>query len=422
MAHPDFYTDGVFNENLISLMDDEIRMGILWDYFVLAYEQYSNIVLDSSKHSLYINNNTDKPVIRLGPSQIVSRNDNTLIRSYPDYMDTWQNFIISKATIYDQNGDEINNLLAEAAVVKLLGDIGVGVPCNITPKVQLDNGWDTNIFVARDVSNENVVILMNRMDCDLQSTNSPNIGDDLYFDIFTPDTTPMQFVVEEQLVRKIERMVQFGITCTDHKPQNVLVISENMMSEANRSIRNYRGIRSEIGVDSDDILNVSKPNIEPYGADFPIFDYNVYIADFDPEHCCRLMSFIHEKYTHDGYTLGLGNSVNNITCGVSGDDTTLYINLSLGMIATVTTNNPLGDAFLSPYVNELYKYIKNIETYYELMNSLPNQIYVSDIIHYFKTFEQTFREEFPTLNKLYGSGRKRSRSSSTQRSFNKRAR
>ena len=422
MAHPDFYTDGVFNENLISSMHDETRMGILWDYFVLAYEQYSNIVLDSSKHSLYINNNTDEPVIRLGPSQVVSRNDNTLIRSYPDYIDTWQNFIISKATIYEQNSDEINNLLAEAAVVKLLGDIGVGVPCNITPKVQLDNGWKTNIFVARDVSNENVVILMNRMDCDLQSTNSPNIGDDLYFDIFTPDTTPMQFVVEEQLVRKIERMVQFGITCTDHKPQNVLVISENMMSEANRSIRNYGGIRSEIGVDSDDILDVSKPNIEPYGADFPIFDYNVYIADFDPEHCCRLMSFMHDTYTHDGYTLGLGNSVNNITCGVSGDDTTLYINLSLGMIATVTTNNPLGNAFLSPYVNELYTYIKGIEGYYNRMNSLPDQIYVSNIMHYFETFEQTFREEFPTLNKLYGSGRKRSRSSSAQRSLNKRAR
>ncbi len=32
MAHPSFYTDGVFTENLISLMDDETRMGILWEY------------------------------------------------------------------------------------------------------------------------------------------------------------------------------------------------------------------------------------------------------------------------------------------------------------------------------------------------------------------------------------------------------
>lgn len=422
MAHPSFYKNGVFDENLISLMDDGTRMGILWEYFVLAYEQYINIAFDSSRQSLFVKNNTDNPVIRLGQSQVVSRNDNTLIRSYPDFIDTWQNFIISKTTTYDQEDEDIKNLLAEAAVVKLLGDIGVGVPCNITPKVQLENGWDTNIFVAHDVSNDNVVILMNRMDCDLISTNSPNIGDNLYFEIFTPQTTPLQFVVEEQLIRKIERMVQFGITCTDHKPQNVLVISEDMMSEANRSIRNYGGIYSDTVYDSDDILNVSKPDIQPYGVDFPILDYNVYIADFDPEHCCRLMGFIHDMYTHQGYTLGLGTSVKNITCGVSGDDISLYINLSLGMIATVTTNNPLGDAFLSPYVNELYTYIKGIEAYYEAFNSFPDQIYVSNITHYFKTFEENFRKEFPTLNKLYGPGKKRSRSNSTRRSFNKRAR
>ena len=422
MAHPSFYKNGVYDDNLISLMDDGTRMGILWDYFVLAYEQYINIALDSSSGRLYIKNNSDEPVIRLGQSQVVSRNDATLIRSYPDYIDIWQNFIISKTTSYDQTVEDIKYLLAEAAVVKLLGDIGVGVPCNITPRVQLENGWDSNIFVAHDVSNHNVVILMNRMDCDLVSTNSPNIKDDLYFELFTTQTTPLQFVVEEQLIRKIERMVQFGITCTDHKPQNVLVISENMMLEANRSVRNYGGISSPIVLDSDDILNVSKPNIEPYGDDFHMLDYNVYIADFDPEHCCRLMGFIHDTYTHQGYKLALDNRVKNITCGVSGDDKALYINLSLGMIATVTTNNPLEDAFLSPYVNELYTYIKGIEAYYEAFKSLPDQIYVSNIKHYFKTFDKSFREEFPTLNKLYGPGKKRSRSNSTRRSFNKRAR
>ncbi|AHA54090.1 hypothetical protein EhV18_00039 [Emiliania huxleyi virus 18] len=42
------------------------------------------------------------------------------------------------------------------------------------------------------------------------------------------------------------------------------------MLDANRSVRNYGGITSPIVLDSDDILNVSKPDIKPYGDDFPL--------------------------------------------------------------------------------------------------------------------------------------------------------
>ena len=61
---------------------------------------------------------------------------------------------------------------------------------------------------------------------------------DLYNNLFTSETTPLQIGVENQLVTKIEKMVQFGITCTDHKPQNVLVISSSMMNDANNTTRN----------------------------------------------------------------------------------------------------------------------------------------------------------------------------------------
>uniref|UniRef100_A0A6C0LTC1 Protein kinase domain-containing protein n=1 Tax=viral metagenome TaxID=1070528 RepID=A0A6C0LTC1_9ZZZZ len=420
MAHPDFYTNGKFNEKLISLMSAENRMGILWDYFVLAYEQFTNITWDSSTRKLHIHNNSDDPQIYLGPSEIIDQNDETIIRKYPDYMDLWQNFIVTKHTKHAQGHQDITNLLAEATVLKLLGDIGVGVPCNITPVVQLDNGWETNIFVARDNDTGGVMIIMNRMSCDLQSANSPDIGWDLYNNLFTPDTTPLQIGVENQLVTKIEKMVQFGITCTDHKPQNVLVISSSMMNDANNTTRNYRGITSATnsGLSSEDILNVSKPST-PYGVDF---EYNVYLADFDPEHCCRLMGFIHDMYTHGLYTLGIEDNVSNIACGVHKDDISLYINLSLGMIATVTTPDPLGDAFLRPYVGELYKYIQYIEDSYKSTNKLPEQIYVDNILHYFKTFAKSFRDHFPILNKRYGSSKKRSRSRSNQGNSNKRIR
>ena len=220
-------------------------VNILQDYVYIACNQFQYIRIHATKDSpTQIQDTiTGKTWTLPVPFQTIAPHSRTQITFYKQDPQIWPNFIaikkISKTTYVD--------IVKEASLTKMFGDMGIGTPCNMTPT----DSRNFQIFAGIDPDQQSAYIIMNRMSMDA-------------FDMMYDDPNLLPYM-EQNLGPKIDELVNLGFLFTDIKLENTFAITENDARIQNNAHKQLTG---------------SEENIYPPGPSF-------YLADFDLSYACN---------------------------------------------------------------------------------------------------------------------------------------